>query len=56
MAGSGQNITGILVILILATLLVIGWFLGINGIMTAAVIGIIGLIAGAVFGFAYIKK
>ena len=47
---------GVITILILAILQIIAFVSGHNGIITGGVMGIIGLTAGAIFGFTYAIK
>lgn len=47
---------GVVSIGILAVLLGFGWLLNKDGIMSASIVGIIGLIAGSIFGFTIAKK
>ena len=48
---------GVITILILAVLQFTAFLTGHNGIITGALMGIIGLTAGAIFGFTYgLKK
>ena len=51
-----KNTTGIIFLLALVVLQVIGWLANKNGIITGTIIGIIGLIAGSIFGFSYALK
>lgn len=51
------KLTGFLTIIVLAILLMVGWYFDKNGILTATIIGIIGAISGSIFGFVYgLKK
>jgi hypothetical protein len=47
---------GFLTIVVLAILLMVGWFFNQDGILTATIIGIIGAICGSIFGYAYKLK
>lgn len=50
------QIIGFLFCIVLAIMLMVGWAFNQDGVLTASVLMIIGLIAGAVFGFEYAKK
>jgi len=47
---------GMTAIGILATMQGLAWILHIDGAVTATLFGLIGLISGSIFGFAYGKK
>ena len=47
---------GLIAIGILATMQGLAWVLHIDGAVTATTFGLIGLISGSIFGFAYGKK
>ena len=47
---------GMLAILILAAMQICAWAMNKDGAVTATTFGLIGLIAGSIFGFAYAKK
>lgn len=54
---SDNKLAGIVVVIVLAILQMVGWYFNHNGILSASIIGIIGLICGSIFGFAYgLKK
>ena len=47
---------GLGAIMILAGLQVVAWYLNIDGITTASLLSLIGLIGGSIFGFTIAKK
>ena len=47
------KVCGIIFLLALIFLQVIGWIYNHNGILTGSIMGLIGLIAGSIFGFKY---
>lgn len=48
--------SGLIAIGILAMLQGVAWIMNKDGAVTATTFGLIGLIAGSIFGFAYAKK